>query len=108
MDIKIKLELIQKLMSKNVTENQTSLEHETATKVHNISIANVIENGLVELIFKIKSAIEWIDFEVENHKQKWFSGYRGINFENKIGELRNLIHILDGRIILLMNENKYE
>ena len=87
MDITIKLELVKTLMN-NLPIND---------------ITKVIENGLVELMFKIKSVIDWIDYEIVKHQQKWFSGYRAINFEDKINELRDLVIILDGRITLLMN-----
>jgi len=87
MDITIKLELVKTLMN-NLPIND---------------ITKVIENGLVELMFKIKSVIDWIDYEIAKHQQKWFSGYRAINFEDKIDELRDLVIILDGRITLLMN-----
>ena len=87
MDITIKLELVKTLMDK-LPKND---------------ITQIIENGLVDLIFKIKSVIDWVDYEIAKHQQKWFSGYRAINFEDKIDELRNLTVILDGRITLLMN-----
>lgn len=87
LDITIKLELVKTLMN-NLPIND---------------ITKVIENGLVELMFKIKSVIDWIDYEIAKHQEKWFSGYRAINFEDKIDELRDLVIILDGRITLLMN-----
>lgn len=90
LDITIKLELVKKLMEE-LPEND---------------ITKIIENGLVELMFKIKSVIDWIDYEINKHQQKWFSGYRSINFEDKIDELKNLITILDGRITLLLNVSK--
>ena len=87
LDITIKLELVKTLMN-NLPIND---------------ITKVIENGLVELMFKIKSVIDWIDYEIAKHQEKWFSGYRAINFEDKIDELSDLVIILDGRITLLMN-----
>jgi len=92
MDITIKLELVGTLM----------------VKLQKNDITKIIENGLVDLMFKIKSVIDWIDYEIAKHKQKWFSGYRSINFEDKIEELQNLVVILDGRITLLMNICKNE
>jgi Na+/phosphate symporter len=90
LDIKVKLELVKTLMDK-LPQND---------------ITKVIENGLIELMFEIKSVVDWIDYEIAKHQQKYFSGYRSINFEDKLDELRNLIFILDGRINLLMNVNK--
>lgn len=90
LDIKVKLELVSILMDKLPDDN----------------IAKTIENGLIELVFNIKSTVEWLDYEMEKHKGKWFSGYRTINFQDKLDELKNLIVILDGRINLLMVANK--
>jgi len=90
LDIKVKLELVKTLMDK-LPQND---------------ITKVIENGLIELMFEIKSVVDWIDYEIAKHQQKYLSGYRSINFEDKLDELRNLIFILDGRINLLMNVNK--
>jgi Na+/phosphate symporter len=87
LDIKVKLELVKMLMDK-LPQND---------------ITKVIENGLIELMFEIKSVVDWIDYEIAKHQQKYLSGYRSINFEDKLDELRNLIFILDGRINLLMN-----
>jgi hypothetical protein len=87
LDIKVKLELVKTLMDK-LPQND---------------ITKVIENGLIELMFEIKSVVDWIDYEIAKHQQKYLSGYRSINFEDKLDELRNLIFILDGRINLLMN-----
>lgn len=92
MDITIKLELVETLM----------------VKLPKNDITKIIENGLVDLMFKIKSAIDWIDYEIAKHQQKWLSDYRSINFEDKINELQNLVVILDGRITLLMNLCKNE
>ena len=87
LDIPIKLQLIQTL-----TE-----------KAPNNEITHIIEQGLSDLIFKIKSVIEWIEYEISKHNSKWFAGYRSISIEDKMNELRNLVKILDGRISLLLN-----
>jgi hypothetical protein len=90
LDIKVKLELVKTLMD--------SLPVNDITKV--------IENGLIELMYNIKTVVDWIDYAILKHQEKWFSGYRSISFDDKIDELRNLIFILDGRINLLMNVGK--
>ncbi len=87
LDIPIKLQLIQTL-----TE-----------KAPNNEITHIIEQGLSDLIFKIKSVIEWIEYEISKHNSKWFAGYRSISIEDKMNELRNIVKILDGRISLLLN-----
>jgi hypothetical protein len=99
MDITIKLELVKTLMDKIADTFADNL----TDKLPKNDIIHIIENGLVDLIFKIKSVIDWVDYEIAKHQQKWFSGYRAINFEDKIDELRNLVVILDGRITLLLN-----
>lgn len=86
MDIPIKLKLVQKLL-------------ETLPKTETNSI---LEEGLVEIMFKIKSLLEWIDYEIERHNTKWFAGYRTIALDDKLDELAHLIKVLDGRIGLLM------
>jgi len=90
MDIKIKLELVKTLL-------------ETLSKN---SVTTVIENGLIDLISKIKSIVEWIDFEIDKHNLKWFASYRSISIDDKIEQLQHFIKILDGRIQLLMNTSR--
>ena len=68
LDIKVKLELVSALMD-NLPENK---------------ITKTIENGLIELIFKINSIINWIDYEIIKHQEKWFSSYRKLSFDEKI------------------------
>jgi hypothetical protein len=53
-------------------------------------------------MFKIKSLLEWIEYEIDKHNTKWFSGYRSIAVDNKMDELAHLVKVLDGRIGLLM------
>lgn len=86
MDIPIKLKLVQTLL-------------ETSPKTETNSI---LEEGLVEIMFKIKSLLEWIEYEINKHNAKWFSGYRNIAVDGKLDELAHLIRVLDGRIGLLM------
>jgi len=87
MDITIKLELVKTLKQ---------------TLPHN-EINKILENGLIDLITKIKSTIEWIDYEIERHNRKWFSSYRILNIDNQIEDLEHLIIILDNRIKLLLS-----
>ena len=86
MDIPIKLKLVQKLL-------------ETLPKTETNSI---LEDGLVEIMLKIKSLLEWIEYEIDKHNAKWFSGYRSIAVDSKMDELAHLVKVLDGRIGLLM------
>ena len=86
MDIAMKLELVQKITGL-LPQNE---------------INKIIENGLVDIIIKIKSIIEWINIEISRHNRKWFSRYRSIDFTDKINELEHLVKILDGRIIILL------
>jgi len=86
-DIPIKLQLVTSLM----------------TKAPDNDITKILEEGLVDLTFKIKTLLESIDYEISKHNAKWFSGYRNISIDDKIIELESLIKILDGRITLLMN-----
>ena len=90
LDIKLKLDLINTLIEKIPTND----------------INKLIENGLHELISNIKQNIEWIDNEIIQHNTKWFSGYRDINIDYKLNEIKNLTLILDGRLLLLLNMNK--
>jgi len=87
MDITIKLELV-KTLKQTLPNNE---------------INQILENGLIDLITKIKSTIEWIDYEIERHNRKWFSSYRILNIDNKIEDLEHLIIILDNRIKLLLS-----
>jgi Na+/phosphate symporter len=87
MDIKIKLELVKTLL-------------ETLPKT---DINTIMENGLIDLISKIKSIVEWIDFEIDKHSVKWFSSYRSLSIDEKLDQLQHYIKILDSRIQLLLN-----
>ena len=87
LDIKIKLDLVNILIVKLPIND----------------INRVIEEGLVELILKIKTLIELIECEISDHKNKWLSGYRGISVDTNYENLINLMSILDGRIALLMS-----
>jgi hypothetical protein len=92
MDITIKLELV-KTLKQTLPDNE---------------INKILENGLIDLITKIKSTIEWIDYEIERHNRKWFSSYRILNIDNQIEDLEHLIIILDNRIKLLLSvKNNY-
>lgn len=86
MDIPIKLKLVKKLL-------------ETLPKTETNSI---LEDGLVEIMFKIKSLLEWIEYEIGKHSTKWFAGYRSIAVDDKLVDLAHLVRVLDGRIGLLM------
>ena len=87
MDIKIKLELV-KTMLETLPKND---------------INTIIENGLIDLISKIKSIVEWIDFEIDKHSIKWFSSYRSLSIDEKLDQLQHYVKILDSRIHLLLN-----
>ena len=87
MDIKIKLELVKTLL-------------ETLPKT---DVNTIIENGLIYLISKIKSIVEWIDFEIDKHSIKWFSSYRSLSIDEKLDQLQHYVKILDSRIHLLLN-----
>jgi hypothetical protein len=86
MDIPIKLKLVQKLLE-TLPKTDTNF---------------ILEDGLVEIMFKIKSLLEWIEYEINKHNEKWFSGYRNIAVDGKLDELSHLVKVLDGRIGLLM------
>ncbi len=87
LDIKLKLDLVNKLTNKLLDND----------------IHKIIVDGVVDVISNIKSNIEIIDCEIVKHNEKWFSGYRSINFEDKLDNLKKLSYILDGRIALLLN-----
>lgn len=89
LDIAVKLQLVKTLMN-NATDGP---------------IMKIIETGLLDLVYKIKSLIESIDYEIAKHKQKWFAGYRAVYIDKKLADLKKYITILDGRITLLMNFN---
>jgi Na+/phosphate symporter len=91
MDIKIKLELVRTLL-------------ETLSKN---DVNTIIENGLIDLISKIKSIVEWIDFEIDKHSFKWFSSYRSISIDEKLEQLQHFVKILDSRLQLLLNTSSY-
>jgi hypothetical protein len=86
MDIPIKLKLVQKLL-KTLPKTETN---------------SILEEGLVEIIFNIQSNLASIEYEINKHNDKWFSGYRNIAVDDKLRELERLIRVLDGRIGLLM------
>ena len=92
MDIAIKLEIIQ-----NKLTSQCGMDKENEKNEKNKSVQIL---GLLELIFKIKSIMENINYEIEKHNNKWFSSYRSVNISNKLNDLRHYVKILDNRIQL--------
>jgi hypothetical protein len=92
MDIPIKLKLVQKLLD-TLPHNDTN---------------NILEEGLIEIMFKIKSLLEWVNYEIDKHNQKWFASYRSISMDSKLDDLEHLLKILDGRINLMMNSKNME
>lgn len=90
MDIKIKLELVQTLLESNGESNVES------------PMMKIIESGLIDIVYKIKSLLESIDFEIDKHKLKWFAGYRSIAIDDKLTELQHYVNILNGRINMLI------
>ena len=91
MDIAIKLEIIQ-----NKLTSQCGMDKDKENE-KNKSVQIL---GLLELIFKIKSIMENINYEIEKHNNKWFSSYRSVNISNKLNDLRHYVKILDNRIQL--------
>lgn len=87
MDIPIKLKLVQKLLD-TLPKTDTN---------------DILEDGLVDIMFKIKSLLEWIEYEIDKHNHKWFASYRGLDVSTKLDNLEHLVKVLDGRIHLLMN-----
>jgi hypothetical protein len=92
MDIPIKLKLVQKLLD-TLPHNDTN---------------NILEEGLIEIMFKIKSLLEWVNYEIDKHNQKWFASYRSVSIDSKLDDLEHLLKILDGRINLMMNSKNME
>lgn len=114
LDLKIKLELVQSILSKYYCNNLPNDTLTNDTNHDNINPVNInpddksiytkiIESGLIDIIYKIKSLLEWVDFEINKHQLKWFSNYRSISLDDKIKDLRHYTKILDGRINILLN-----
>lgn len=89
MDIPIKLKLVQNLLE----------------TLPNTDTNSILEEGLVEIMFKIKSLLEWIEYEITKHNTKWLASYRSISIDVKLDELAHLVKVLDGRIGLLMHSS---
>jgi hypothetical protein len=92
MDIPIKLKLVEKLLQ-TLPKNDTN---------------DILEDGLVDIMFKIKSLLEWINYEIDKHNHKWFASYRNVSVDSKLDDLEHLLKILDGRINLIMNSKNME
>ena len=92
MDITIKLKLVEKLLQ-TLPKNETNC---------------ILEDGLIDIMFKIKSLLEWINYEIEKHNNKWFSSYRSVDLDSKLNDLEHLLKILDGRIKLMMSSRNME
>jgi hypothetical protein len=69
---------------------------------------NIPEEGLIEIMFKIKSLLEWVNYEMDKHNYKWFASYRSVSMDSKLDDLEHLLKILDGRINLMMNSKNME
>lgn len=108
MDIKIKLELVQTLLYDNGHNNGHDNEEPTIQSPQS-PIMKIIETGLIDIVYKIKSLLEYIDFEIDKHKLKWFAGYRSIAIDDKLAELQHYVNILNGRInMLIVLDNQHQ
>ena len=86
LDITIKLKMIQNLL----------------TTIPESEISKIIEDGLGDIIYKIKNLVDLIDIDIDKHKRKWFNSYRSIDLSEKMDELKVLVKILDSRCTMLM------
>ena len=59
------------------------------------------KNGLED----IHSILKQIEEKIKIHKEKWFSGYRSISFQNEMEELQSSKTILDQRFNLIQRIN---
>jgi len=93
LDITVKLKMIQNLLN---TLPETD-------------ISKIVEDGLGDIIYKIKNLVDLIDLDIEKHKRKWLNSYRSINLSDKMDELKVLVKILDSRcsMLILINQKNF-
>ncbi len=86
LDITVKLKMIQSLL----------------TTIPESDISKIIEDGLGDIIYKIKNLVDLIDLDIDKHKRKWLNSYRSIDLTDRMNELQVLVKILDSRCTMLM------
>ena len=70
---------------------------------HSNETVNICLQSLYDVITKINKITHAIDTIIEEHKQKYFSGWRQIDVDLQIDEIRKQSDLLDKRFSLLIN-----
>ena len=60
------------------------------------------------MITKINKITHEIDSIIDEHKEKYFSGWRQIDVDSRIDEIRKQSDLLDNRFSLLINIVKFD
>jgi hypothetical protein len=86
-DLISKLEIIQALMN-DIEEDKKSIQKQSIQK----SLTNL--HFVVEEIHRL---MENIDNKIKYHQTKYFSSWRGLNYEDEIKKLKRYIQLMDSR-----------
>ena len=95
LDLDVRLAVINSLI-KNIKKEQSN------------ETVNICLKSLYDVITKINKITHDIDDIIEQHKQKYFSGWRQIDVDSQIDEVRKQSDLLDKRFSLLTNVIKFD
>ena len=76
-------------------------------KEHSNDTIKICLKSLYDVITKINKITHEIDGIIEQHKEKYFSGWRQIDVDSQIDEIRKQSDLLDNRFSLLINIVKF-
>ena len=76
-------------------------------KEHSNDTVKICLKSLYDVITKINKITHEIDGIIEQHKEKYFSGWRQIDVDSEIDEIRKQSDLLDNRFSLLINIVKF-
>ena len=72
-------------------------------KEHSNETVNICLKSLYDVITNINKITHEIDDIIEQHKQKYFSGWRQIDVDSQIDQVRKQSDLLENRFSLLIN-----
>lgn len=92
-DLIAKLEIIQAMIS-DIESDKTSMDKR--------SIQKALTN-LHLVIEDIQRLLENIDNKIKHHHTKYFSSWRGLNYDQEINRLKKCIHLMDLRYQMFLD-----
>ena len=95
LDLEVRLAVIGSLINQ-ITKEQHNKSIEICLKaIHGITV-------------DINGLIEGVEEKIQEHNEKYFNGWRSLDFDTEIGEIRKKSNLLEQRFDMLLNLLKVE